>query len=367
MMRILHFYPADNQLISQYVDMLYSVMQDKADVAAEHSLHTFTKTLHQQQPDIVHLHGCWRTPIAMAAKKAWKQGARIVLSPHGQLEPWIMRQRFWSDKLPKLMTYQRRIVHRAYAVIVMGRMEEECLKKLRYNPRIETVRNALITETITPAEMGEQVYAVYRKVLDSDPWPLMDSKTTTAVKAFIKAGLTGDHRWLTPDEQEATLNITEDNWRKILLYAHQEHIDKTVSEGIAVTGQTGLPDFSPADADHYRPPRFDDAIRHIETADKDDTERLVKAIRSARKLNRSHRLTIMNLVEMDEMLRHSRADEEKVARRLDDHQLTDFTQRLMAVLASLTGLEEGFMPLPLLNDRKARRIEEKIIKHLNVI
>lgn len=367
MIKILHFYPADNQLVSQYVDMLRTSMQNDAEVWAEHSLQAFTKTLKQQHPDIIHLHGCWRTQNLMAFQRAQKEGARLVFSPHGQLEPWILRQHFWRDKLPKLIAYQRRIASHAYAIITMGRMEKGCMTRLKYNPRIETVYNAVITETITKEQMGQQVYAIYRKVLDSDPWPRMDEKIHTAVKAFIKAGLTGDAHWLTDSEQEAVQNIDSEDWRKILLYAHLEHIDKTVAQGIHTTGQAPPSDFDPAQTDHYMPHRFDDAIRQLDTSGKNDTERFVKAIRSARKLTHNRHFTIMHLVELADLMRHSLADEEKTVRQLDDHKLVTFAGRIMQLLSQFTGLEEGFMPLPPRIDQQAHRIEQQITKHLEII
>lgn len=368
MINILHFYPSDNQLISQYVDILQNAMQEYAEVCAEHSLHDFTKTLKQQHPDIIHIHGCWRAQNLKACKRAIKAGARIVFSPHGQLEPWIMEQHFLRDKLPKLIAYQRKIARLSYAMIAMGRMEEGCLKKLKYNTRIETVYNALITETISKEQMGQRIFDVYRKVLDSDPWPLMDEKTRLATRAFIKAGITGNHQWLSNAEYEATNDIDTESWRKIKLYAYQEHIENTINQGIAIAAPQPMPpDFNTQEAEYYKPRHFDDTVRRIDNSGKNDTERMVKAIRSARKLERGHHLTIMHLVELDDMLRRSQADEEKVCRRLDDYKLVKFAQRLMSLLNSFTGLEEGFMPIAPLNDRQAKYIEQKITKHLEIV
>lgn len=367
-MKILHFYPADNSLISQYVEMLQNSMQEYAEVWAEHSLHDFSKTLKQQHPDIIHVHGCWRAQNLRACKRALKQGARIVFSPHGQMEPWIMEQHFWRDKLPKLLAYQRKIAHQAYAIITMGRMEEGCLKKLKYNPRIETVYNALITETISQEEMGQLVYKVYRKVLDSDPWPLMNSQTQMAVRAFIKVGLTGNHLWLSNEEFEATKDISDEYWRKIKLYAHQEHIENTINQGITVLGLYDKAQaFNPQETDHYIPRHFDDAIRRIDTSGKNDIEKIVKALRSIKKLERNHHLTILHLVELSDLLRHSQADEEKVMRRMDDYKLVKFTQRMMSILNTLTGLEEGFMPTTTLDDNQTKNIKNRITKHLEII
>ena len=367
MIKILHFYPADEKLISQYVEMLCTAMQDNADVKAEHSLHAFYKTFRQWHPDIVHLHGCWRTQTALAAKRAGKGGVRIVFSPHGGLEPWVIRQHFWREKLPKLVTFQRSVVKHSYAVITMGRMEESCLKKLDLNPRLETVKNAIVTETITARQMSGEVLAVYRKVLDSDPYGRMDDTPRMAVRALLKAGLTGDSHWLDNEEFESVHDLSEEDWRLILLYAHQEQVADTVARGILVTGVQPPTDFQPSSAVWYQPPHSAKRTAALDITGKDDTAKVVKALRSARKLARQHRLTVMHLTQLAELMRNNRADEEKVERRLDEHKLLKFSRRLMKVLEDLTGLEEGFMVVAPLYDRTGYNIEQNITKHFKIL
>ena len=192
-MRILHFYIKNDERACQYIDRLAGSMLDGTEIQSCDSLKAFRKAIESWKPQIVHLHGAWRLSIARAAKIGMKSGARVVITPHGQLEPWVIKQRHWTEKLPKLLLYQRRCLQKAYCIIAMGRMEAGYMERLGYNTRIETILNSLITETISDGQMGRQMFLAYKKVLDTDTMELMLPQTKTALRGFIKAGITGDN------------------------------------------------------------------------------------------------------------------------------------------------------------------------------
>lgn len=353
-------------MVAQYVAVLERTMAGYADVAASHSLRQFRKQIKELCPDIVHLHGCWHVSYAVAALIANANGARVVLSPHGQLEPWVLRQKYWSEKLPKLIAFQRLLTKRAYALIAMGRMERDCLVRLKWSPRCETVLNSLITDTLTDEQMGAKVYAVYRKVLDSDQWPLMDDGTRTALRGLIKAGQTGDGRWLDSQEGDACKALAADEWRKVAIFASQEGILDTVARG-ADAMKLPMPDFNPATVASYsrqegsaKPPQ------QLAETGADATERLQGMIRSSRKMLHRRRLTMSHIVELSAFLRTSQADEAKLAEQLEEKKLLSYTRKLMQCLHDLTGLEEGFMPVKADGARGAAKMEDIITKHLKI-
>ena len=172
-MKILHYIPQDDDMITSYVTMLIDNMGLEAEnvIATEEAVaKEKLKSIHF---DILHIHGCWRNSSSKIIKTAVKKGCRMILSPYGQLEPWIIDERYWKEKLPKQILFQRHIVESAYAIIIQGRMEEECMRKLGWNNRIEIIRNPIITHSITPSVMARKMYAIYRKVLDSNTLELM--------------------------------------------------------------------------------------------------------------------------------------------------------------------------------------------------
>lgn len=363
-MKILHFYHSNDKMLTLYVGVLGRVMGGDAQVSISDSLKHFYRSLHEQKPDIVHLHGCWHIDYAIAARFARRSGARVVLSPHGQLEPWVVRQNYWTEKLPKLLAYQRSVVVKAYTVVVMGRMEEECMERLRWNSRREIVHNALITESLTEEQMGERMLAVYRKVLDSDQWTLMDDETRTAVRALLKAGQTGDGRWLDNEEYESCHNLSATALRQITLYGWQESIAETMAKGMETLGMEHT-NIEPQSVACYRPAKMKPNVQLKKDGD-NDTERLLAMLRSAHRLTLRRRITVSNIVELSTFLRSSTADERKVKETLKDKNLLRYAGRLMQVCADLTGLEEGFMPVDAIDDWHTRRIENIITRHLKI-
>ena len=149
-MRILHYYTASDKISHEYIDILSKAMTElnylSGDGCIENvsasSLHEALKLINLSNVDIIHLHGCWRDSDFMLVRKAKKSGTRIIVSPHGQLEPWVINTDYWKKHFPRIIVYQKKIGRDAFAVVVMGRMEEECMKRLGWNVRIEVVKNS---------------------------------------------------------------------------------------------------------------------------------------------------------------------------------------------------------------------------------
>lgn len=99
--------------------------------------------LSELRPDVVHVNCCWLPECA--AVQRWAQGAgyRVVLTPHGMLEPWIMQRHYWTRKLPALLLYQRRAVKQADLLHATAPQERDHLLRLGWNTRICTIPNAV--------------------------------------------------------------------------------------------------------------------------------------------------------------------------------------------------------------------------------
>lgn len=97
------------------------------------------KLLLEIKPDVVHVNCCWTPSCAAMLFLAKKMGFKVILSPHGMLEPWIVRRHYWSRKLPALLLYQRRAVAMADLLVSTADSETANLLKLGYNGHVETV------------------------------------------------------------------------------------------------------------------------------------------------------------------------------------------------------------------------------------
>jgi hypothetical protein len=366
MIRILHFFPGDNHMIADYVTMLSENMglECSNELVSEQAL--AEQRLRSSHYDILHLHGCWNASSYFVGKQAIKNNTRIVLSANGQLSPWVMSNHYLTEKLPKRLLYQKQIIKKAYAVIVQGKMEESCVKKLGWNKRLVTIKNPQITRTISRKSAASQVFDTYCKVMNSNPLELMDEDMCTLLQQLILLGNSGDKRWLDvrPMQQPDTL----EQWKHLLCYAHFEHIDDVIRRGLNVMNYEApdmdvkqMPCFYP---DHYvSPVSINETIGFSFIS---EVDRLMAIFHYLRKLVSNRELAVSHLVELDRELREHECDEDLLAERLKDERLYKLAARVMFVTQQVTGLTEGFMPIPPLADRTSRQLYSQVENHLKI-
>ena len=100
------------------------------------------------KPDIVHVNCCWTPDCAMIQRLAQKRRFKVVLTPHGMLEPWIIKRHYWTRKVPALWLYQKAAVQRADCVQATAESERDNLLRLGYNSNIKVVRLGIDAESI---------------------------------------------------------------------------------------------------------------------------------------------------------------------------------------------------------------------------
>lgn len=365
-MRILHYYASNaSENIAEYVKTLCEEMRTDAENESATTVQEALQSLRDRHYDLLHIHGCWLYAANRIARRALQLGTRVVVTPHGQQEPWIMKQRYWKEKLPKQLLFQRSLIHKAYAVIVQGKMEEECLRKLDWNRRIVIIRNSLITNTTTAQEMARQQAQVYRKIMDSNTWELMTDSTKRTLRQLLKVGVTGDERWL----GESYVTISDNNqWRMLYCYVHQEQVSETVRRGLQVL-RIDAPDFDIQQMPSFKPDGYEPS-KTIEEAIgmqyATENDRLMSTFRHLRRLALHKRLTLSHLVELDKELRNHDTAEDQLCDALKERHLYKFARRIMQLTYDLTGLDEGHMPMPPLEDRLTRHMRKHIDNHLKI-
>ena len=365
-MKVLHYHGNnDHSMIAQYVETLCAAMVPGIVCEATDSYQHAKELLNGQHYDILHIHGCWHFTAYRLAQKALKNNIRIVLTPHGQLEPWVVNHHFWKEKQPKRLLFVKRLVQKAYAVIIQGKMEEECMHELGWNKRTVIIRNSLVTHSITNEDMAQQMALIYQKVMDSNPWELMTDDTKKTLQQLIKVGITGDERWL----GEPYINITDhDQWRRLYCYIHQEQIADVVRRGLLQL-RIDPPDFDIRQMTCYMPDDYESA-KTIEEAIgmqyATENERLLATFRHLRKLEQHRKLTVMHLIELDKELRNHDCEEELLCEALQSHQLYNFARRLLQLTYERTGLTKGIMPVTPKNDWQTRRMRKYIDNHLKI-
>lgn len=96
--------------------------------------------MEEVRPDIVHVNCCWMPACAAVQRIAQKHGYKVVLTPHGMLEPWIIKRHYWTRKVPALLLYQKAAVRKADCIQSTAESERDNLLKLGYNKNIKVVR-----------------------------------------------------------------------------------------------------------------------------------------------------------------------------------------------------------------------------------
>lgn len=92
------------------------------------------------RPDVVHVNCCWMPACAVIQNIAQKRGYKVVLTPHGMLEPWIIKRHYWTRKFPALMLYQKTAIRKADCIQATADSERGNLLKLGYNTNVKVVK-----------------------------------------------------------------------------------------------------------------------------------------------------------------------------------------------------------------------------------
>jgi len=77
--------------------------------------------------ELVHFHGLWQPTQARLSKTLAARGIPMIVSPHGMLEPWAWRHKWWK-KWPYYFAIERAHLRRAQVVLATAPPEERRLQ-----------------------------------------------------------------------------------------------------------------------------------------------------------------------------------------------------------------------------------------------
>ncbi|MDR2010186.1 MAG: glycosyltransferase [Bacteroidales bacterium] len=118
------------------------------------------KLLKDIRPDMVHINCCWNPLCAYTQAWAQQSGYKVILTPHGMLEPWIIRRHYRTRKAPALCLYQKKAVRVADYIHATAEPEKTNLLKLGYNDKIAVIPNGIETENISIKSCWEKTKTV---------------------------------------------------------------------------------------------------------------------------------------------------------------------------------------------------------------
>ena len=99
-------------------------------------------------PYVVHVNCCWSPMCSLVTFWTKGQGIKVVYTPHGMLEPWIMKRHYWTRKVPALVLYQRRAIKQADLLHATAESEKEHLMALGWNGNIRVIGNCIHVDDI---------------------------------------------------------------------------------------------------------------------------------------------------------------------------------------------------------------------------
>lgn len=305
-MTVLHIYDENDAMAGRYVEML---MQASQVLVSECSLFDEPCIMHactnakdcrrltdEHHPDILHLHGA-SVPFVLPA------GLRLIVTPHGNTLGPVQ----------------------AYVVVARSPHEAESLQ--RQFPRIETLRNPLITRTITAEECARQMMTIYQRVMNTNVLPLMDVETLRLLTASLAVATYGDKRWL-PSTYHFSAENT--NFRQLFLYATNEGVLELVQQGLEILG-VKAPEPQPTEC--YLPANF-----------RQPQPMPVATISELLASMADEGPSLLRLSELARVLHGDNIDEEQLLEQLEENGKLSLLAALLPLLAEHLLLTEGFMP-----------------------
>jgi glycosyltransferase involved in cell wall biosynthesis len=102
----------------------------------------FRAYLEEKKPDIVHINGIWSPQNWGFQKVAQELKIKVVLSPHGMLESWILEHNPLKKKIA-LILFQNNAIRKADHIHATAQMENDSIRKLGFNNAITIIPNGI--------------------------------------------------------------------------------------------------------------------------------------------------------------------------------------------------------------------------------
>lgn len=386
-MRILHFIPermlvaADTEtpqrstdISPAYLSVITTGMAEKANVQVAKTFAQLKQLAKEKKPDIIHIHGCWNLSAYQVQHWATHRRYAVVLSLHNDMQPWRIRRHFWLHKLPLLILYQRQAIKSADAIHVFSHSECQRMERMKWNSRMALIKNSTISDIVSDEQMTDEWMAFYQKVIDSNSFRLMTDEDKVLENEMLHCAIT-NNTVTTPSD------IPADSLRKILIHASDEGILDAVKKGAVLMQQKSdelvidtierfpqrlKKETGPLENEKILPKRrltktkFHN-LQQDEKPSETEQQLIVMLINIQHEL-KHRRLSRRHLMEFYQTLRFTEYDEDKFQRMTKQLKIQKFAARLMQILHETFYLEEGFMPIPPVDDKRTNKLRKSLLQ-----
>lgn len=376
-MRIVHY--TDNikagNLISDYILRLAEAQKELADVCIVTAKDDWKKAIENFKPDLLHVHGCWSHRAASIIKWAKQKHYALVLSPHWGLNAFTLKHEKRMRKLLWTILYQRASVNNVDALLVTTEREKLNLEKEGWKKRIDVVTNSLLNRSLSDTEMATLTIKFYHKVMDTRYQLALTSTEYNAMNSLLYAAISQDPglQHLSTEQMKGLDELQDEQWRRLFLYAKDEGVSNLLDEAI-MRLQVQAPQVDTEQIERYQLylPKSQEGVnrKKIEGTHplfrqrlKDNSSKSDEVIReiattlvNTKFLNDQHIMALRHLTDLYTLIKYSNYDEDKLAEVLKSMKIYRFSRRIIQLLVERLYLEEGFRPIPPLDDRGTRKI-----------
>ncbi len=100
------------------------------------------KALMSQDLDIIHVHGIWMDEQWVALQWQTKNGSSVVISPHGMLDPWAVKNSAWKKKLVGKL-FANESLRKANCIHALCQSEAESIRAYGLKTPIAVIPNGI--------------------------------------------------------------------------------------------------------------------------------------------------------------------------------------------------------------------------------
>lgn len=101
-----------------------------------------SRKVYELQPDVLHTHGLWMYPSVVSRNWSKRTGKPLVISPHGMLDPWAVRNSRWKKRVATL-AYERSHLARAGAIHALCATEAKAIRAFGLSNTVVNIPNAV--------------------------------------------------------------------------------------------------------------------------------------------------------------------------------------------------------------------------------
>ena len=101
-----------------------------------------SRALDADDPDVVHAAGLWMYPSIVSRRRHRRTGRPYLISPHGMLDPWALRNAAWKKRLA-LLAYERAHLERAACLHALCEAEALAIREAGFKNPICVLPNGV--------------------------------------------------------------------------------------------------------------------------------------------------------------------------------------------------------------------------------